>query len=782
MSKIFKVRTPNQLLRIVVVSNSIFAILFRFADVNIKDLLLILLVVNIQISLGGLIWTMLRTQSSIDLVEFVGMGGALGFGLSLISSQLFRTFVPFSVSWLILPAFSLFALQVRSSCTSRVSIAKLQAPNELFMVFSGTLIALSTSWYWLVSTAIAVFLWTILLYLRESNRSAGVSQSKWQVALALSAVAMSVRAVLHLSTLSEIRNPLWWNLRYGVMQDPDSIFFESMVQSTKNFGGGANIFFNDLDFYYHWFSFAWESTLGALSAPEPFSVSAIMGPAIVLFVVLCLVFRIAKRVSSSSFSGPVAVYVVAMMCAGPVPFLRVLHPYSFSFNFALIYVYGIVFVFSFYQDFKTKSFVVIILFLSVCLIGSKVTFVPVLLVGFFCCAILELSQKPRLYKLWFAFLTILCAVAISFFTIYNFGNRSGSNYRISFADVLWQKGNLEEFLPLSVVLISFCVTSVLVLSPTFGLFFLSDVMRINNQVLFVFLTAAGLSGVVLAFILSDPSESNAYFMQAGLAFLVPVSAAMSIDNFGAVGFKSRSFVVLTICVCFEMARWWPRWYRNVTGEGLLPFYKTSLILGIPFLVSFLGFLIAKSSPIFRSRIDLKRFLSVLLIASSAGSYYANAGDFSDKGQWAARNVRFKPFDMISGSQSYRDLLFWLRDNSPVTDLVATNRYCSVSTDSPPDCLAMWSLTSAITGRQMLSEGTWTTNIISGVKDETEKRRSLVENFVNLPTKETLSLLVGYGVRWVVADYAVTQTRNWNDFATVRFENRAGAILELDRFG
>ena len=179
MSKILKFCTPNRLLRIVVVSNLIFAILFRFADVNIKDSLLILLVVNIQISLGGLIWTRIRSQSSIDLVEFVGMGGALGFGLSLISSQVFRTFVPFSISWLILPVLSLVVLRIRSGSSLRVSPAKLQAPNELLMVFSGTLIALSTSWYWLVSTAIAVFLWTVLHYFRESNRSAGVSQSKW---------------------------------------------------------------------------------------------------------------------------------------------------------------------------------------------------------------------------------------------------------------------------------------------------------------------------------------------------------------------------------------------------------------------------------------------------------------------------------------------------------------------------------------------------------------------------------------------------------------------------
>ena len=91
---------------------------------------------------------------------------------------------------------------------------------------------------------------------------------------------------------------------------------------------------------------------------------------------------------------------------------------------------------------------------------------------------------------------------------------------------------------------------------------------------------------------------------------------------------------------------------------------------------------------------------------------------------------------------------------------------------------MWSLTSAITGRQMLSEGSWTVNIVSGLEDEAEKRRNLVENFVNDPTNESKKLLLGYGVRWVVADLAVTNTRSWGEFAEVRFENKAGAILEL----
>ena len=79
---------------------------------------------------------------------------------------------------------------------------------------------------------------------------------------------------------------------------------------------------------------------------------------------------------------------------------------------------------------------------------------------------------------------------------------------------------------------------------------------------------------------------------------------------------------------------------------------------------------------------------------------------------------------------------------------------------------------------MLSEGTWTVNIISGFEDESEKRRNLVENFVDEASDQGRFALLSYGVRWVVADYAVTNARNWGKFAEVRFENKGGAILEL----
>ena len=758
--------------------NIFFSALFRFADVSTKDSIAILLIANVQILMGGFIWAMLSSRNQIDLVEFVGMGGALGFGLSLISSQLFRTLTPFSISWLILPFFCVLASYYKNGTLSRVLLVKMQNSNDMFLICSGTLIALSTSWYWLISTACAFFCWVVLRHLRESNRASGFKQSKFQAVLVVAAVVMSVKALIHLSSLAEIRNPLWWNLRYGIMQDPDLIFFESMMQSAKNLGGGENIFFMNLKFYYHWFAFAWEATIGSVSNLAPFVVTAIAGPAIALFIILSLVFTIARRLSTSVLSAPSAMFSVAMLCAGPIPFLRVLMPNSFSFNFGLIFLYGLVVVILTSNEMKPRNLTIVIFVISLCLLGSKVSFGPLLVIGLGSCFAWSLMFKRHRETSLISSISGALAVLVSFTAIYKLGAGSGSNYQISFFDILRQKANLENDLPPAVVFASFLCVLGYLFAPASGLVFVKNIFDPDKRLGVIFSIAGGLVGIAMGFVLSDPSETGAYFIQGGLALLVPVAVATMFANQPRFDSRSRFWLFVGIVACLEAARRMPNLYESFTVDSGSNYYKLAFSIVLPVLIAIVSIVLIKICNRRVLAITTTRFLTILMLVSTIGSYFGNSGEFFEKGVWASRNVSFKPSEVISGSTQYRILLLWLRDHSDEKDVVATNRYCSTSTDSPPNCSAMWSLSSAISGRQMLSEGTWTTNIVSGFENEADNRRNLVENFVNTPTKDHRKLLLGYGVRWVVADYAVTNARSWGEFAEVRFENKAGAILEL----
>ena len=780
MSRISKLYEPmrENVITQFLIANIIFALLFRLCELNLIDVVQILFVVNVQIVLGGLTWMNFRRGKSIPLAEFVGMGGAIGFGLAILSSQIFRTILPQSVAWLILPALVSVICRIQGSRSIKEVAADIGYDADTGVIFAATLIALSTSWYWLISTAVSVLLWAIFFRLRQHRTSSSFFKSKSHIALLISALIISIRALKHLSLLDQIRNPLWWNLRFGVMQDPDQIFYESMVNSTRLLGNQGNIFFTGLNFYYHWFSYAWESTLGSLNETQPFVITAIAGPAIVLLVLLCLVCTVAKRISSNALSGPAAVLVVSMMCAGPIPFLRVLHPYSFSFNFSLIFLYAILVVLFTNTEIKTAHLFFISFYLCVCLFGSKVSFVPILVIGSFCNVLWSLKTAQRVTQAAAVFGASILATVACFSTMYSLSSNSGSNYHLSFADILWQKANIEQQLPIYIVLVSFVFVTTILILPTLGVFLTRSVFQIERQPGIVVAVSAGVSGLILGFLLSDPAESNAYFIQAGLALLVPISVAIALHRFNLNNFRTQIFFVVSFFFSVEGARLWPRTYRGITGEGLSPFIKTSLTMGIPTLIPIFCFVLVRYLPQLRFAVKSTQFLVILLIVSSAGSYYANAGEFFNKGVWAANNVQFANADVISGSPAYRNLLLWLRNNSELSDLVATNRYCSVSTDLPSECQALWNLTSAISGRRMLSEGVWTIVTISGLESELATRVDLVDSFVDQPSLQNRSALLDYGVRWVVADFAVAKNRNWGEFAEVRFENKAGAILEL----
>jgi hypothetical protein len=215
---------------------------------------------------------------------------------------------------------------------------------------------------------------------------------------------------------------------------------------------------------------------------------------------------------------------------------------------------------------------------------------------------------------------------------------------------------------------------------------------------------------------------------------------------------------------------------RVSGNATPTVFKSSFAIIIPTIFGLILFLIARLIFRIESRSALALFAVLTISAGTLGSYASFAsGFYQDGGDY--HQLQADDADMITGSVDYRALLVWLRDNSEKYDLVATNRYCSDSFESPVDCLALWSLTSAISGRQVLVEGLYPPN--SQAREiEREKRRLLVDGFTEKPTMQGRSALLSYGVRWVVADFAVANNRNWGNFAEVRFENRAGAILEL----
>ena len=124
------------------------------------DAVTIVVICGCQIGLGSRVWRRVFCGESASIVERFGIGGAVGFSLSLISAQIFQEFLPRQISWIAFPILILILIEV--SGRHRLNNAKVgpillhhdRPMFQLLVVISGTLFALSTSWFWLVPTAL----------------------------------------------------------------------------------------------------------------------------------------------------------------------------------------------------------------------------------------------------------------------------------------------------------------------------------------------------------------------------------------------------------------------------------------------------------------------------------------------------------------------------------------------------------------------------------------------------------------------------------------------------
>jgi len=139
---------------------------------------------------------------------------------------------------------------------------------------------------------------------------------------------------------------------------------------------------------------------------------------------------------------------------------------------------------------------------------------------------------------------------------------------------------------------------------------------------------------------------------------------------------------------------------------------------------------------------------------------------------------------ITGSTDQIAALKWLREETPINDVVATNRFCL----SPTHCSNYkWSLVSAMGQRQMLIDSPsefGTSNLW------VRQRIDYSQQFVITPSAEYAATLWDLGVRWQYIDLdfidipsgweplEVAQKRSWEPWAEAVFKNDTVAILRI----
>ncbi len=757
--------------------------LLLLSSIELPDAIVIILIVAIQVALGGSIWRRISGSSPVELAEFLGIGSAIGFSLSIVSSQIFREILPRSVAWLALPvvslALSFFTTQhpISESVIAKEAV-KAKPKLESSIIICGTLIALSASWYWLIPTALVCSGVVTWLLLQETFRSLGSKTYLLFKAMVIPLGYFCVRVFFDLTQVESIRNSNWWSFRLGVNDDPDLVFNESMIQSVQQFGTTDNIFFIGHPLKYHWVSFAWEATFESFRDLKPFAISGIVAPIITYFTIMSLVFALTRQISVNRFVPASSVALMSMMCAGPIPLFQILNPLSFSFNFSLIFVLAVLYMLAYFSFNLSITRLTLLSLLAFVAIGSKVTS----LAGFaFGCAFLTVASLlindsfRRFFRINMAFI-----FAVATFWLFGYRHGSGTStarIRIDLGELVIQKANYLRSESVLVLTFGFIATIAAVFFSISGLMLLNSSLNKIDKVTAQFILISGAGVSILSVVIADDAESTGYLLGLGLAILLPLSVTVIGDYCTQNKFISIQLFFFAVLLGVIGSFVWAGRYKAIMVRGSDSQITRSLVVLIPLLIAvFLAISVFALGKENRFRKSLVAF-AICLTSASGGSFLANASDFYSTGvtNRVGSDSIAKPY---IGSDQYRLLLTWLKTNSYSGDLVATNRQCLEINSDPQNCLAFWSLTSAITGRQNLVEGLWPP-FTENLSSERERRWKVIVEFVENPDAKNSDALIKYGVKWVVADHAITDTRSWEPFATERFKNLAGSILELN---
>lgn len=122
-------------------------------------------------------------------------------------------------------------------------------------------------------------------------------------------------------------------------------------------------------------------------------------------------------------------------------FFRVLHPYSYSYNFSIIYLFAIIVLLLTPLTRQLSAGVLLVFLFSAVAVGSKVSTAPFLVAGFISLTIYRYFKFRADYLRYFLISAIsaMSLISVSVFLFYEKDKQSGSEFELGFADLFGRK-------------------------------------------------------------------------------------------------------------------------------------------------------------------------------------------------------------------------------------------------------------------------------------------------------------------------------------------------------
>lgn len=134
------------------------------------------------------------------------------------------------------------------------------------------------------------------------------------------------------------------------------------------------------------------------------------------------------------------------------------------------------------------------------------------------------------------------------------------------------------------------------------------------------------------------------------------------------------------------------------------------------------------------------------------------------------------YDSVFINQDYVQSLHWMRANTPIGALVATNKHCSRGSIQQKNCSERWFIFSALSERRFLSEArgyTWRRSV--PWNDFAE----ISDQFIMAPSNRTLDYLQKLGVQYLYVDLSRPYSRSLKYFVKLIYKNESSHVYRLE---
>ena len=551
-----------------------------------------------------------------------------------------------------------------------------------------------------------------------------------------------------------------WLLRPLYTGSDDLVFSESMSWSLSHLGIRDYAAAIDTSVRYHWFSLAWSGLVDKSSGVAPFVTTLHVVPVVTFAVIAWLVFALARLAMRSSRGGFISVMALfgTAIAIDPHRLYHVLNTSNIA-PFMWFLLVPIALVLNDLNNLRGR-FVVLPVLICVALV-AKAPFGVAALCGVAASLALTWFRRRNSSQLALVILVGLISVVtyLAFLSPHDWEQRQYS--------ITWNLANLTPdsrcYPVIPIALIAAVIATVFV--GVLGLRREDLTAPMLTALSFLF----GASSVgLLRFIVSGGSAELYFFNVTILCGAVVTGLAMdrggerSCFSHSTTMFATTSiaFVGMTIEIHLGVfSRVASTQISHIVGPVTIALF---LLGAMSLLEKFVG------RQLVGSRAVLIAFAT--LAASSA----------------LLVNLLKQPEEYLSTTQvaSVEDVsaLTWLRNSSPSTAIVATNRFLC---DNVEPCSFDDSsyLISAVARRRVLVEGP--RFVIGGrpYPDWIKERITLSVRFANSPNHTDLESLRRYGVSWFVVDETfldsgAVDAAAWTSFGNVRYHRDGVAIVEL----